>query len=110
MTQFSDEAWRAAAENLARGIVFLQSRQVLSESSDVSLAAAVSSAIARLDSSRGDPVSTMGEEQPPAYIDTSPEVGLGELQRLSKLRESLLGDSGLIEVLKSLDPPSGTRN
>jgi hypothetical protein len=109
MSAFSDEAWRAAAENLAKAVVFLQSRQVLSESSDVSLIRAVGAAIERLDNAQTDPVATMGDEVPPAYIDTSSEVGLGELQRLEKLRAALLGDEGLIEVLKSLEPPQGQR-
>ena len=110
MTRASDEAWRAAAENLARAVVFLQSRQVLSESSEVSLVGAVGAAIERLDSSQSDSVEAMGDEPPPAYIDTSPEVGLGELQRLEKLRYALLGDEGLLEVLKTLEPPQGKQD
>lgn len=109
MIASSDEAWRAGAENLAKAVVFLQSRQVLSEASEVSLVSAITAAIERLDSSQGDDVAAMGDDPPPAYIDTSPEVGLGELQRLQKLRDALLGDEGLIEALKSLEPPVGQR-
>ena len=107
--QPTDEAWRAAAENLARSIVFLQSRQVQSEASDASLLNAVTSAISRLDNEIASDVDSMGDSAPPAYLDTSGEVGLGELQRLAKLRTSLLGDSGLIaELKKRLDDPPST--
>lgn len=107
MAQPTDQAWRDAAENLARGIVFLQSRQALSEASDATLANAVAAAISRLDNSPETPVETMGDAAPPAYLDTSPEAGLGELQRLSKLRTTLLGQEGLIESLKKIKTPQG---
>jgi len=108
MAQFTDEAWRSAAENLTRGIVFLQSTKVLTEATEASLASAVADAILRLDNEQTDAVESMGDSPPPAYTDTSSEVGLGELQRLKKLRDTLLGDKGLIETLKNLDPPQGT--
>ena len=107
MAQSTDQAWRDAAENLARSIVFLQSRQALSEASDATLANAVAASIARLDNSPESSVETMGDSEPAAYLDTSPEAGLGELQRLSKLRAALLGKDGLIEALKNVAAPTG---
>jgi hypothetical protein len=100
-----DQAWRAARENLSRGIAYLQARQVLTEAMGSSLGSAIDEALARLDSAQGDEIRSVGEDDAPVYLDTTSGVGLGELQRIQRLRDILLGDEGLLAKLRELEAP-----
>ena len=101
----ADVSWRQARQNLARALALLQSRQVLLEGSGASLGSAIDQSLQRLDSEQGDEVGSLGGERDPVYLDITPGVGLGELQRIQRLRDILLGEDGLIATLRELEAP-----
>lgn len=106
---FGDLSWASAQQLINRAIVFLHSRSVMQESPEATLEISIAQAIRQLDSEGDDEVRDYdGETSTPTYLDSSDEIGLGELQRIKRIRDTLLGPEGLISKLKKLGSSTGT--